>query len=72
MEVEDNDIDNTDKDIKKVAVCKILTSKGVNAEHFQRLIPKIWGAEGKVQMKKTGRNTYVCKFKNRKTTKKSD
>lgn len=69
MEVEDNDIDNTYKDIKNTAACKILTSKGVNAKHFQRLILKIWGAEGKVQMKKTGKNTYICKFKNRKTKK---
>lgn len=69
VEVEDNDIDNTEKDIEHVAVCKILSNKSIIAEHFLRSIPKIWGVEGKVQMKKSAKNTYICKFKNKKTRK---
>lgn len=64
--MEDDDLDITE-DLEKTIACKILTTKGVIAEHFQRLIPKIWGAEGKVQLKKSGKNIYICKFKNRKT-----
>lgn len=70
VEVEDNDIDITDKDIVNTIACKILTSKSISAENFQRLILKIWGVEGKVQMKKAGKNLYICKFKNKKTKRK--
>lgn len=48
VQVEDDDIDNTGKDIENTIACKILTIKGIIAEHFQRLMPKIWGVEGKV------------------------
>lgn len=61
--VEDNDMDLTDKDIENTVACKILSNKGINVEH----LPKIWGVEENVQLKKTGKNMYICKFKNRKT-----
>lgn len=69
VEVEDDDIDDTRKDMEKTMTCKILTPKEVIAEHFQRLMPKIWGIEGKVQIKKSGKNVFICKFKSRKAKK---
>lgn len=67
VEIEDNDIEIAEKDIENTVACKILSSKSIIVEHFQRSIPKIWGTEGKVQLKKVGKNLYICKFKSRKT-----
>lgn len=63
VEVEDNDIDESDRDFKGSIACKILTSKYISSEVFMHFMPKIWGLEGAVKMEKAEANIYLCKFR---------
>lgn len=63
VEVEDDDIDDANKDFKNAIACKILTAKYINPEVFSTMMPRIWGIEGLVKIEKVGANAYLCKFR---------
>lgn len=62
MAVDDEDIQDTDRDLKNTVACKVLTTKNINEEYFSTMMPRIWGIEGYVKIEKAGRNIYQCKF----------
>lgn len=66
VEVEDDDIEEANRDFENVIACKILTSSYINPEVFSGIMPKIWGLEGAVRVEKAGTNVYLCKFKRTK------
>lgn len=63
VEIEDDDIEETTRDNQNIAVCKILTNRTINGEMFSEKIPKIWSLEGKVEIEKAGKNTFLHNFK---------
>lgn len=71
IEVEDDDLDKTTKDLENALACRILSPKTINTELFSTNMPKIWGMVGSVQIKKEGKNTYICKFVKKKRQKQS-
>lgn len=64
VEIEEDDIEETNKDFSNSVTCKILFERVINKEVFMDMIPRIWRVEGKVMIKKAGRNIYLCKFRN--------
>lgn len=64
--IEDEDLEEHDKEIGETAVCKILTEKKINAESFRTMMPKIWNLEGEVTIKKVGTNLFECTFRSKK------
>lgn len=63
VEIEDDDIDDMDKDFQNSIACKIFTTKYINPEVFSAMMPRIWGLEGWVKIEKAGTNVYLCKFR---------
>lgn len=61
--IEDDDIEEKNKDLNDALACKILTTKLIHWEIFANIMPRIWGVEGKINIEKEGRNTFLCKFK---------
>lgn len=64
MEIEDDDIEETDKDFKNFIAGKILSNREISEEFFAGFMPKIWGLVRKVEIERAGRNIFLCKFKN--------
>lgn len=41
VEIEDDDIKDTDQDLKFLVACKIMSNKTVNEEFFSSMMPRI-------------------------------
>lgn len=63
VEIEDDDIDDTNKDFKSSIACKIHMGRVINSKVFTVIMPRIWGIEVAVKVEKFGTNVYRCKFK---------
>lgn len=63
VEIDDDDIDDADKDFENFMACKILTPKMINGYVFSVIMPRIWGIEGAIKIEKTGANVFICKFR---------
>lgn len=50
--IEDEDIEETNKDISDSLACKVLTSRLVPWEVFYDIMPRIWDVEGRISMEK--------------------
>lgn len=61
--IEDDDIEEKNRDFKDALACKLLTTKLIHWEIFADIMPRIWGVEGKINTEKAGRNTFLCKFR---------
>lgn len=66
VKIEEDDIEETDKDFLNQAACKILSTRTINGDIFANMIPRIWGIEGRVKIEKAGRNLFLCKFSNQR------
>lgn len=63
VEIEDNDLEETDRDFESSIACKILTLKTINGDVFSVIMPRIWGIKGAVRVEKARKNTFICKFR---------
>lgn len=63
VNVEDNDIEDTDRELTYMIACKILSVRSVNDEYFIHMMPRIWGIEGYVKIENAGKNIFQCKFR---------
>lgn len=61
--VEDEDIEDTNKELLFSTACKILSERSVNEEYFVSMMPRIWGIEGYVKIESAGKNIFQCDFK---------
>lgn len=61
--LKEDEVDKSQKKLENALLCKILTSKKINPEVFQRMMPKIWGQEHTI-IKSAGPNMFLCKFRN--------
>lgn len=66
VEIEDDNIEEQDRDFQNSIACKILSNREISEEFFIGFMPKIWSLERRVQIEKAGRNTFLCKFRNQK------
>lgn len=66
VDIEDDDIDEIDKEFQNSTACKILSMRTINEENFMNLMPKIWSLEGNDKIEKAGKNLYLCKFRNQR------
>lgn len=66
VDIEDDDIDETDKDFLNSLACKILSCRTINPKGFASLMPKIWGLSENVRIEKAGRNLFLCKFRHQR------
>lgn len=61
--MEDDDIEDTNREFKNAITCKILTTKIINPYVFSDIMSRIWRIEGAVKVEKAGTNVFLCKFK---------
>lgn len=66
VKIDEDDIEEINREFSKATACKILANKHVNQEMFMEKMPKIWSLEGKMSIEKSGRNLYICRFRNQR------
>lgn len=66
VKVDESDLLELNSETQFMAACKILTSRIIIAEYFKANMPKIWGLKDNIRIEKAGRNTFICKFRNKR------
>lgn len=64
--IDEEDVEDTNKDLSDSIACKILTTKLIPWEVFADIMPRIWGVEGRVSTEKSRRNIFLYKFRSKK------
>lgn len=66
LEISDNELEESDKNLQLDTICKLLTEKVIFTESFKMNMLKIWNLEDLVDIDKIGRNLFSIRFRTEK------